>query len=151
MRKILVFVATALLLFAAELEITSKKFEADEKSGITKFTGDVKVKHNKDSIDASTLIVTLDKNKKPIKYSAQGNAKFTLYIKEKIYKGSSHQIIYDSISSTYEFSGDVHLQETTQNNQITAQKVFVDQKKGTYSVEGGASAPAKFVFTIDDK
>ena len=151
MKKLIMISFCALALSASELEIVSDKFEADEKRGITVFDGNVKIKHNKDSIKADRLIVTIDKNKKPIKYKAQGNAKFKLHIKQKIYEGQSNMMEYDSVSKKYNFVGNVILKELVENNKIIADRVNVDQQNGTYSVEGSKSKPAKFIFNIDDK
>lgn len=151
MKKILLFCVSCLVINASELEIVSDKFEADENRGITVFYGNVHIKHNKDTIDTDKLTVTLDSKKKPVKYIADGNAKFKLYIKEKVYEGESAQIVYDSSIEKYSFEGNVILKELIDNNKITADKVFVNQKNGTYSVEGSQNKPAKFIFNIDEK
>jgi len=150
---ILCFFVIVNLIYAKveNVEITSKSFMADELKHISKFIGNVKVVKGYDTITSKTLIVNFDKNRKPVKYTAIGNAKFKLILNNKHYAGKADKIIYLPFKKTYNFIGNVFLQEIDSGKKIYGDNVTIDQENGKYSVLSNGNKPVKFIFKIEDK
>ncbi|HIP29794.1 MAG TPA: lipopolysaccharide transport periplasmic protein LptA, partial [Sulfurospirillum arcachonense] len=56
------------------VEVVADKFYADEVKQITEFTGNVVVTKGKDKLVAKKVVITFDKQRQPLKYTATGNA-----------------------------------------------------------------------------
>lgn len=79
MRNFLIFAfCAAAIAYASEVEITAKKYDGDDKSGISKFSGNVKVVKGSDILTADTVTVFTDQSRKPSKMEATGNASFMM-------------------------------------------------------------------------
>lgn len=150
MYKFLILILIALNLYPSKLEITSKKFEADEKSGVTKFLGDVLLKKNRDTIKAQELIVHFSKEKRPIKYEAKGGVKFSIYIESKHYIGSSSYALYNPIEREYILIGDANISEDSSQKRIFANKIFLNESTGKAKVFGEPERPVKFIFDLEE-
>ena len=99
-----------------------------------------------DTLDANNAKIFFDKNKKPLKYVASGNARFKAELKGKRYDGSSEQITYEPATQIYTLSGNAYLHEIDSDKKLYGSKIIVNQKKGTYSVDGEGGKPIKFIF-----
>ena len=133
----------------SELEIISDNFEADENTMITKFSGHVHIKKDKDTLDASKVTVFFDTKRKPLKIIAKNNAKIEMYLKENHFKGSADTITYKPKEQKYIFTGNAFLHDIETNKKIYGDTLIADQKNGKYKVEGSAKKPVKFLFSID--
>nr|WP_260173429.1 lipopolysaccharide transport periplasmic protein LptA [Campylobacter sp. 19-13652] len=140
------------LLKAEQIEISSKSFYANEAQLKSEFNGDVLVKRANDELRANKAIVYFDKKRQPLRYEAIGNAKFKAILKGKRYSGSGDKLVYDAINETYTIIGNGHLKELDGDKNVYGQKIVINQKNGTYNVEGGdTTQPVRFIFNVQDK
>ncbi len=150
MKKFL-FLSLAISLFAAQVQITSKRFEGDQNKRISKFIGNVVVTKQKDRLTADEVIVYFDTNKKPQKIVATGNVRFTLYDKnQKYYKGVSDQVTYFPKKKYYIFTGHVHITQYPDNKQIFGEKMRLDLVNSSVDVVGSGKKPVKMIFDIEE-
>jgi|APHig6443717817_1056837.scaffolds.fasta_scaffold01131_19 lipopolysaccharide export system protein LptA len=145
--------AVATLCFAAEVEITAKRYDGDDKSGVSKFSGDVKVVKEGDTILSDTMFVYFDAARKPIKFEAIGNAHFIM-VQEggKTYKGKAKTITYFPNQKEYLLVGDAFVEYIEEKRQVYGDRILVNDttKKATVVGEEGGK-PAKFIFFVEDK
>ncbi len=139
--------------FAAEVEITAKRFDGDDKSGVSKFSGDVKVVKEGDTILSDTMFVYFDQARKPTRFEAVGNANFVMKQEGgKTYKGKARTITYYPNQKEYLLVGDAFVEYIEEKRKVYGDKIFVNDttKKATVVGEEGGR-PAKFIFFIEDK
>jgi len=141
----------ASFLFAAEVEITSNKFFADEKAQRAEFTGNVVIVKQKDILKADKVLVDFNNKNEPIKYTAIGNVNADLTINEKRYKAKGTNFIYDPNKSIYSLWGDAFIHELDSDKKIYGEKIDVDQLTGTYRVDGKGNTPVKVIFKVEEK
>lgn len=147
MRYILLIALICAGLYASQIQITADSFDADENALVGNLRGNVHIKNGDyDTLDANNAKIFFDKNKKPLKYVASGNARFKAELKGKRYDGSSEQITYEPATQIYTLSGNAYLHEIDSDKKLYGSKIIVNQKKGTYSVDGEGGKPIKFIF-----
>jgi len=139
-----------------KLIIDAAKFEADDKKGITIFTGNVRMTRIKDKINCDILevymIIDQKTNKRtPKKYIAIGHVEFEVYSKNKIYIGSGDKVIFDPIKMKYTVIGNGYLEEKTEGKKLFGDKIYLDEKSGEANVEGSKDQPVRFIMTIKPK
>ena len=149
--KYLVFFLTAVVLFAAEVEITADKFVADEAKGVSVFNGNVHVVRGKDELKADKVVIKFDKKRQPTLYTATGHAQAKLGIKGKRYFAKGETLIYNPIAQKYIIRKNAFLQEVNKDKEIYAEVINVDQAKGYYEVNSKKNRPVKFIFKLKDK
>lgn len=143
----------AATVFGAEVEITSSRFDGDDKSGVSKFSGSVKVVKGGDIITSDTLFVYFDKARKPYKFEAIGSAKFELKEgEEKSYKGSANKVVYLPNQKEYILEGDSFVEYVEERRKVYGEHIVVNDitKKATVIGKDGGK-PAKFIFFVEDK
>ncbi len=151
--KIVLFCATLAFSFAAEVEITAKRFDGDDKSGVSKFSGAVKVVKEGDTILSDTMFVYFDSARKPIRFEAIGNANFIMTQEGgKTYKGKAKTITYYPNQKEYLLVGDAFVEYIEEKRKVYGERISVNDttKKATVVGEEGGK-PAKFIFFIEDK
>lgn len=152
-KNTLLILLLAVSAFAAEVEITSNRFEGDDKSGVSKFSGNVKVVRGGDVITSDMLFVYFDRERKPYKFEAIGSAKFELKEGEqKSYRGSANKIVYLPNQKEYILEGDSYVEYIEERRKVYGEHIVVNDltKKATVvGKEGGR--PAKFIFFVEDK
>ena len=147
---LLLFLNFGLLFSSEQVEITADHFEASDVKKVTKFIGNVSMVKGVDELKASKVHVYFDANKKPIKYEAIGNVKFTITIDSgNRYKGESERLIYIPKTEVYELYGNVKLFDVELDRVLIGEKVFVDKQSGKAKVDGNKKKPVKFIFTIE--
>lgn len=151
--RFLTFTLLFASLYASEVEITAKRFDGDDKGGVSKFSGSVKAVKGSDTILSDTLFIYFDQARKPIRFEAIGNANFV--VKEesgKNYRGKAKTIIYYPNQKEYQLIGDAFVEYIEENRRVYGDKIVVNDatKKATVSGEESGK-PAKFIFYIDDK
>ena len=148
----IVIVLSTLILQAANIEITSKKFEASQKELLSKFIGDVVVKRAKDRIEADEVEIYFDKRHKPLKIVARGRVRFYIVdVQNKKYKGSAKKIIYFPKKKEYILQGDVNIEQLPQKKRLFAQEIFLDLKESKLVVKGSKNRPVKMIINIEEK
>lgn len=148
---LLLFFAPILLCGASQVEISAEHFFANEKKGENILRGNVVVKRDKDLLHASKLVVLTNKKRKATRYTASGNTRFEIMLKDKLYKGSGDELIYDVAKDTYEINGNAVVEEPATNKKVSGDKIIIDRKQEVYSVFSDDEKPAKFVFELEEK
>ena len=144
------FLSFGLLFSSEQVEITADHFEANEAKKITKFIGNVSMVKGVDKLKASKVYVYFDTHKKPMKYEAVGNVKFTITIDNgNRYKGESGRLVYTPKTEVYELYENVKLFDIELDRVLIGEKVFVDKQSGKAKVDGNKKKPVKFIFTIE--
>jgi len=136
-----------------ELQIKANNFNGDENTGISVFTGNVKIKKLNDELNASKVTVYTNKQKEPTKFVAVGNVSFYIQTKEKtIYEGVSKKAIYIPATKEYHFFKDVHLKQVGDKKEIIGDEVLLKTIEGKAYAKGAESEPVIMIFNIaDDK
>ncbi len=149
--KYLIYLLICATLFAGEVQITANKFTANEAKGISIFTGKVHVIRGKDDLKADKVVIKFDKNKQPTLYTATGNVQAKLSIKNKRYFAKGDTLIYDPLTLKYTIEKNAFLQELNTDKKVYGNKIWVDQARGYYEVDGKKDTPVKFIFKLVDK
>ncbi|MDX1807924.1 MAG: lipopolysaccharide transport periplasmic protein LptA [Sulfurospirillaceae bacterium] len=149
--KYLIYFFILTLLSASEVQITADKFMANEAKFVSVFTGHVHVTKGSDNLKADKIVIDFDKNKKPTKYTATGNAEANMTINKKKYFASGETLIYEPNLSRYTIKKNAFLHELDTDKKVYGEVIYVDQAKGYYEVESKKNEPVKFIFKIEDK
>lgn len=137
---------------AEELRIVAENFDADEQKGISVFTGNVKIEKGGDELNASRVVIYVDKNRKPSKYIAEGNVSFCIQTENNdTYNGSSQKVVFIPSEKLYKFYTDVHLRQINQHKEINGDEVFLDVLRGRAIAKGAEKKPVIMTFQLDDK
>ncbi|MBS5830078.1 MAG: lipopolysaccharide transport periplasmic protein LptA, partial [Campylobacter concisus] len=97
------------------------------------------------------VVVHFDKKRQPVKYVATGNARAKIFMKDKHYDGKGDTLTYEPAKQTYTVTGNGYLHEVETDKNVYGDKIVVNQKDGTYSVNSDEKKPVKFIFQIEDK
>ena len=145
--------STLLLAQTETLIIDSQDFQADDKKGVSIFTGNVKIKMGQDKLNADRVDVffTTDKNnaKVPLKYEATGKADFEIVTKDKHYIGNGDKIIYSPQKEEYTIIGNGFIEEKNDDRKIYGDTIFVNQLNGEAKVKGSENKPVRFIINVD--
>ncbi len=150
MRYIIFLIFATLLSAKDEIEISAKNFVANEKDGISIFSGDVVILRGQDKLSSQELKIYFDKDKKPTKYEAIGEVKIDIEITKKRYLGSANRAEYDVLNDLYIFQGDSEISQKESENRVIGEKIVVDRKSGKIRVDGKDDKPVKFIFSIEE-
>ena len=143
------------LLFAQieTLMIDAQNFEADDKKGISTFTGNVKVNMNKDKLNAQKVdvfcVTDKNNNKIPLKYEATGKVDFEIVTPDKHYVGNGDKVIYSPQKEEYTIIGNGFLQEKNDDRKVYGDTIYVNQLSGEARVKGSEQKPVRFIINVD--
>jgi len=144
------------LLFAQSetLIIDAQDFQADDKKGISIFTGNVKIKMGEDKLNAQRVDVFFETDKKtnnktPLRYEATGKADFEIVTKDKHYIGNGDKIIYSPQKEEYTIIGNGFIHEQNDDRKIYGDTIYVNQLSGEAKVKGSENKPVKFIINVD--
>ncbi len=153
MRLFLLFIAILISsLVAEELKVIANNFEADEKRGISIFSGDVTITKGSDIMKAEKVTINIDKNRHPIKYSAEGNVTFFITTEDNsTYEGKAMRAIFSPDEQEYKFIGDVELYQLNEKKKIVGNEVIVNMLKGTAVAQGMKNRPVIMIFELEEK
>ncbi len=153
MRLVFLFlsiVTTSLL--SEELKIIANSFEADEKSGVSVFQGDVSITKGIDLIKASKVSIHIDKDRHPTKYIAEGNVTFFISTEDNnTFEGKAKSAIFAPQKQEYKFKGDVELFQVNEKKKIVGEEVIVNTLKGTAIAQGKKNRPVIMIFELEVK
>lgn len=157
MKKYLIgMVLTSTFLFAQSetLIIDAQDFQADDKKGISIFTGNVKIKMGEDKLNAQRVDVFFETDKKtnnktPLRYEATGKADFEIVTKDKHYVGNGDKIIYSPQKEEYTIIGNGFIHEQNDDRKIYGDTIYVNQLSGEAKVKGSENKPVKFIINVD--
>lgn len=155
MKKVLLFFGLIGCLFAEQLVIDSSHFEADDKSGIAIFTGNVKMTKSQDIIttDKMTVYMIVDaKGKKvPKEYVAVGKTDFKIFTNNKIYSGKGDKVIYNPNTLKYTIIGNGFLYDETLDRKLFGNEIYINEATGEAEVKGDTQKPVRFIIKLEDK
>lgn len=155
MRYLIGSLICSTLLFAQSetLIIDAQNFEADDKKGISIFTGNVKIRMGEDKLNANRVDVffTTDKNnnKVPLKYEATGKADFEIVTKDKHYIGNGDKVVYSPQKEEYTILGNGFLQEKNDDRKVYGDTIYVNQLNGEAKVQGSENKPVRFMINVE--
>ena len=137
-----------------KLIIDANNFETNDEKGLSVFTGNVKLKISKDKLSSDKLEIYVKpnskgKSKKPLKYIATGNVKFTIFSEDKKYMGKGNKIIYNPSKKEYTILGNGYLKELGKNRELFGEKIFINQLTGDAKVSGSENKPVRFILNIE--
>ena len=153
MKKIfMIFFMTFLVFLRADvIDITADHFHADDLSKKAYFDGNAHIQQGQNFFSASRVVVHFNKKKKATKYEAKGSVSFDLIENGIQYRGKAQSVLYAPNSSLYFFSGDVELEDVTNNRKIMAETITLDLNTGLADIKGSDSKPVHFRFEIEDR
>ncbi|CAM3855313.1 lipopolysaccharide transport periplasmic protein LptA [Arcobacter cloacae] len=155
MRYLIGSIICSTLLFAQSetLVIDAQDFQADDKKGVSIFTGNVKIKMGQDKLNANRVDVYFTTNKEnkktPLRYEAIGNADFEIVTEDKHYIGNGDKIIYSPQKEEYTIIGNGFLQEKNDDRKVYGDTIFVNQLTGEAKVKGSENKPVRFIINVD--
>jgi lipopolysaccharide export system protein LptA len=146
--------STLLLAQTQQLIIDAQNFEANDKKGISTFSGNVKIQMGKDKLNAQKVEIFFvskkgSSGKIPSKYIATGKVNFEIITNAKHYIGKGNKIIYSPIKQEYTVLGNGFLQEKNDNKKIYGEKIYVNQLSGEAKVNGSDKKPVRFIINIE--
>jgi len=153
MKKIILLIMiTILSLFAQELKVKAKLFNADQKKGISIFEGDVNIIKGTDELNASKVTIYTDKDQNPTKFVAEGNATFHIVTEDgAAYKGKAQKVVYLPIKKEYHFFTDVYLQQINEKKEIIGEEVILKSIEGKAYAKGADEKPVIMIFNMEEK
>ena len=149
MRLLYITFFLMLSLSAQELKIKADSFTADDKLGISIFTGNVNVIRNNDELNATEVTVFTDKNHKPLKFIAVGDVSFHIQTKNgSTYNGISQKAIHLPDQKEYHFFKSVHLKQLDENKEIIGEEVILKVTEGKAYAKGKKDGPVIMIFNV---
>ena len=134
------------------LEVSALHFSADEKSGIIELEGEVAIKKGKDELFAPKVVINIDKNRTPLKYSAFGGVDFAVTTNDnRLLKGRADEVSYDPKSGEYRLKGNAKVNERDKINSVVGDEIIINNDIGFVNITGKSGKPAKLIFQMDDK
>jgi len=154
MKKILTILCLCTFpLLAEQVKITADAFEGNEKKGITIFSGNVKIKKNRDELNASKVTVFTDKERSPYRYEAEGDVSFYIDLPDNnaTYKGDAGKVVYLPLKQEYQFYTNVHLYQLGTNRKVFGDKVMLNAIDGNAKALGKEKTPVIMIFNVKEK
>lgn len=134
------------------LEVSAINFSADEKSGIIELTDNVAIKKGNDSLFAPKVVIHIDKNRTPLKYSAFGGVDFSVITNDNRHlKGRADEAHYDALSGEYHLMGNAKVNESDKINSVVGDEIIINNDIGFVNITGSQDRPAKLIFQMENK
>lgn len=150
-KRIFLIILSAVSLFAEELQVKAKLFNADQKTGISIFEGDVNIIRGDDELNASKVTIHTNSVQEPTKFIAEGNSSFKIKtIDGSLYSGKAHKVIYIPQTKEYYFYQDVHLKQLDDKKEIIGDEVVLKTVEGKAYAKGAAEEPVIMIFSISE-
>jgi len=145
-----IFLASSLI--SQELKIKADQFNADEKTGISIFKGNVNIIKSNDELNATKVTIHTDVKHQPTKYIAEGDVSFNIETKKgSVYKGVAQKVIYMPNLKEYHFFTDVHLRQIDEKKEIIGEEVILKTIEGTAYAKGAKKEPVIMIFKMADE
>lgn len=152
MKFLTLFIFLTFTLFSAKLQIEGDNFERNQKSGVSSFSGNVKIKQGLDELNATKVLVYVDENNRPVKYEASGNVSFSVTSENNAtYKGKSQKLVFLPNIKEYQFYKQVFIQEKGTARTLSGEKIILSMVSGNAKIAGKAKVPVRVTFEIDDE
>jgi lipopolysaccharide export system protein LptA len=150
--KILTFFILVLqLAFAEQLQIVADSFERNQQKKLSTFLGNVRIKTDKDELNASKVLVYVDEQNHPVKYIASGKVSFTISTdSNNSYIGRSEKLVFLPKKSEYQFDKDVFIQDLTTARTLSGESIRINVKTGDAKIIGKEKVPVRVTFELGD-
>ncbi|PNV83523.1 MAG: lipopolysaccharide transport periplasmic protein LptA [Sulfurimonas sp.] len=136
-------------LFSQELKIKANLFNADQKTGVSVFEGEVNIVRGKDELNASKVTIHTNEEQEPTKFIAEGNASFHIETLDgALYEGKAQKVIYLPIKKEYHFFKEVHLKQTNEKKEIIGEEVILKTIEGKAYAKGAQQEPVIMIFDM---
>jgi lipopolysaccharide export system protein LptA len=151
MKKIFVIIALLVMAInAEELKITSKYFNYDMAKKESIFKGNVHAVKGKDNIIADKMVLYFDKNKKPVKFVAVGNVKFTISLDaNSTYKGKADELIYQLNNGNIVLKGNAEIVKVQTKESVKGNKIILNRFTKNAEVIGGKK-PVEIIIKVNE-
>ncbi|MDK9693061.1 MAG: lipopolysaccharide transport periplasmic protein LptA [Sulfurimonas sp.] len=150
--KIFLTIFLTASLFAQELQVKAKLFNADQKAGISTFEGNVNVIKGSDELNASKVTIYTNSKQEPTKFMAEGNASFKIKTLEgALYTGKAQKVIYLPQQKEYHFFQEVHLKQLDEKKEIIGDEVILKTIEGKAYAKGAQQEPVIMIFTMPEE
>ncbi len=151
MKFIIILIFFLSLLQSIELKIKANEFYADEKSGVSVFSGSVSIKKGTDELNATKVTVYTDVKHQPTKFIAVGSVIFNIETKKgSLYRGKAGKVIYKPTLKEYHFFQDVHLQQIDEKKEIIGEEVVLKTIEGKAYAKGAKKEPVIMIFKLSE-
>ncbi len=151
MKKIVMILLVLIhALYGEKLEVTAKKFEADEKKHISILSGNVLIQKGQDSIRCEKLIIEFDEKNKPKLYMTQGGVNFDIHTDKQHFIGRADRLSYTPANKLYTMSGNVHIKEQKNDQTLSGDEITIDRASGKATINGTDSRPVKLIFDVQE-
>ena len=145
-----IFLASSLI--SQELKVKADAFNADEKSGVSIFTGHVNIVKENDELNASKVTIYTDSEQKPTKFEAEGKASFIIHAKKgALYRGKAERVVYFPDKKEYHFFENVHLKQIDEKKEIIGEEVILKSLEGKAYAKGLNKEPVIMIFKMKDE
>lgn len=152
MRYFLLFViAFITFVFCEKVEVKADQMEAYEDKKEIHFIGNVKIKQNKNWLDAKKVIVFFDENNETKEYRATGDVKFELKEPNRHYKGAAQQVHYFPATSRYELFESATIDDIINKRHLAGGEIMLDMTTGRSTVKGENNKPVQFIFDLEKR
>jgi lipopolysaccharide export system protein LptA len=152
MKTLLTLTILVSALLAQELRITSDLFQADEKEGISIFSGNVNIIKKNDELNASEVSIYVDKKNSPTKFVAIGKVSFVIETTQGAkYSGVANKVVYLPNKKEYHFFQDVHLKQIDEKKEIQGDEVILQILDGKAYAKGISKKPVIMIFDLAEK
>ncbi|MGE0739649.1 lipopolysaccharide transport periplasmic protein LptA [Sulfurimonas sp.] len=151
-QKIFLTIFLAASLFAQELQVKAKLFNADQKTGISVFEGNVNIIKGSDELNASKVTIHTNANQEPTKFTAEGDASFKIKTLEgALYTGRAQKVIYLPKEKEYHFFQNVHLKQINEKKEIIGDEVILKTIEGKAYAKGAQQEPVIMIFNMPEE
>jgi len=150
-KKLFFFLSVLGVLQAQELQIKAATFNADQKTGISVFEGDVNIIKDSDELNASKVTVYLNQERKPTKFVAEKDVSFFIKTQDgALYSGKAQKVIYLPLKKEYRFYKQVKLKQLDENKEIIGEEVVLESIEGKAYAKGGEKEPIIMIFDLNE-
>ncbi len=138
--------------FANQLKVVADNFHGNNIKGISTFSGNVKITKGDDELNASNVVIYLNKLHKPIKMIATGHVSFFITTDNNVsYDGKAHKVIYLPIQKEYRFFKNVHIWQINNKREIKGDKIILNILTGQAVANGAKHSPVVMIFNLKNK
>lgn len=117
----------------------------------TTITGNVKIKKGSDNLSADKVVVYTDNARKPLRYEAISNVRFTIITSDKReLKGQSNKLVYEVKKNEYRLYDNAFVQETGKPNVLKGDEIVLSGNGDYANVVGKNKGPARVTFSLDN-
>lgn len=130
------------------IDIVAQNFQSV--GNTTTITGDVDIKKGSDRLFSDKVIVYTDKARKPIRYEAIGNVRFSIITSDKReLKGKANRLIYYVKQNEYRLYDNAFVEEIGKPNVLKGDEIVLSGNGDYANIVGKKRTPARVTFTLD--